>query len=319
MILLEKKFFQSKKIFIAGGSGFIGRNIADALDNNNINYTATFNKKILKKKNFIKCNLLNLDEVIKKTKNYNILIIASIVSSGITAQKKVSEFFLENNYKIFYNLFKSAQLNKIKDVIWISSSTIYPDKKKRKSKEVDGFKDQVHDQYKVIGNTYRIIEILSKVFHDNKKLFIRTIRTGSVYGPYDNFSKKKSHVIPSLIRKMLTKEKRVEVYGDPSISRDFIYVDDLLAAIFKFLKFKDKKPLNFSNGKATSLLELLKSIKKVTGTYNKKIFYNKKKFGQNILLYRKLCNKRSDSILKLKKTSLNEGIKKTVLWYKKKY
>ena len=72
-------------------------------------------------------------------------------------------------------------------------------------------------------------------------------------------------------------------------------------------------------GKATSLLELLKSIKKVTGTYNKKIFYNKKKFGQNILLYRKLCNKRSDSILKLKKTSLNEGIKKTVLWYKKKY
>ena len=87
---------------------------------------------------------------------------------------------------------------------------------------------------------------------------------------------KKSHVIPSLIRKMLTKEKRVEVYGGPSISRDFIYVDDLLVAIFKFLKFKDKKPLNFSNGKATSLLELLKSIKKVTGTYNKKIFIIKK-------------------------------------------
>ena len=49
-----------------------------------------------------------------------------------------------------------------------------------------------------------------------------------------------------------------------------------LLLFFKFLQFKDKKPLNFSNGKATSLLELLKSIKKVTGTYNKKFFYKKK-------------------------------------------
>ena len=104
-----------------------------------------------------------------------------------------------------------------------------------------------------------------------------------MYGPYDNFSKKITcHTIFN--KKNAYKEKRVEVYGGPSISRDFIYVDDLLAAIFKFLKFKDKKPLNFSNGKATSLLELLKSIKKVTGTYNKKIFIIKKIWSKYIII-----------------------------------
>ena len=64
---------------------------------------------------------------------------------------------------------------------------------------------------------------------------IKIIRTSSIYGPYDNFDDKKSHVIPALIKKSFNSKKNLEVWGDPMVVRDFVYVEDLVNAMINFI------------------------------------------------------------------------------------
>ena len=72
---------------------------------------------------------------------------------------------------------------------------------------------------------------------------IKIIRTSSIYGPFDNFDMNTSHVVPALIKKALSK-KYLEVLGDPSVTRDFVYAEDLAKACILLSNHKFKGIVN---------------------------------------------------------------------------
>ena len=121
--------------------------------------------------------------------------------------KKNFDDNINYNFLIRSNLLKSCVANKVKKVLWVSSSTVYqPSKIKIKEKDLNLNIDP-YDIYLGTGWLYRYLEKLCLFYNQSKKMDIKIIRTSSIYGPYDNFDDNKSHVIPALIKKSFNSKK----------------------------------------------------------------------------------------------------------------
>ena len=312
------KFYKNKKIFIAGGSGLVGTNLLIKLISISKDVKASYNNKIQNKKfkkYYKKYNFINYEDCLKATKNKDIVFITAVKGSGILNMKKNFDDNINDNFLIRSNLLKSCIANKVKKILWVSSSTVYqPSKIKIKENDLNLNIDP-YDIYLGTGWLYRYLEKLCLFYNQTKKMDIKVIRTSSIYGPYDNFDDKKSHVIPALIKKSCNSKKKFEVWGDPTVVRDFVYVDDLVDAMISFIPKKTKQILNFSSGTPTSIRMLAKTILKVTGV-NKKIIYKFK--SRSSAIYRVLSNNNFNrKIKKIKRTSLENGLQKTYDWFKK--
>ena len=312
------KFYRNKKIFIAGGSGLVGTNLLIKLMSMSKKVNASYNKNIQIKKYkkfYKKYNFIKYEDCLKATKNKDIVFITAVKGSGILNMKKNFDDNINYNFLIRSNLLKSCVANKVKKVLWVSSSTVYqPSKIKIKEKDLNLNIDP-YDIYLGTGWLYRYLEKLCLFYNQSKKMDIKIIRTSSIYGPYDNFEDKKSHVIPALIKKSFNSKKNLEVWGDPAVVRDFVYVEDLVNAMINFIPKKTKKILNFSNGNPTSIRLLAKTILKISGT-NKKIIYKFK--NRSSAIYRVLNNNNyNKNIKKIKRTTLEDGLKKTYVWLQK--
>lgn len=311
------KFYRNKKIFIAGGSGLVGTNLLIKLIDMTKDVKASYNNNIQNKKYkkyYKKYNFINYEDCLKATKNKDIVFITAVKGSGIFNMKKNFDDNINDNFLIRSNLLKSCVANKVKKVLWVSSSTIYqPSKIKIKENDLNLNIDP-YDIYLGTGWLYRYLEKLCLFYNQTKKMDIKVIRTSSIYGPYDNFDDKKSHVIPALIKKSINSKKNFEVWGDPTVVRDFVYVEDLVDAMINFTPKKTKQILNFSSGKATSIKLLAKTILEISGT-NKKIIYKFK--NRSSAIYRVLNNNNyNKKIKRIKRTTLINGLKKTFEWIK---
>ena len=139
-----------------------------------------------------------------------------------------------------------------------------------------------------------------------------------MYGEYDSFDPEKSHVIPALLKKFIEAKKEnkpsVEVWGDGSASREFLYAGDCAEAIELALeKYDAPEPMNIGTGKEISIKDLVILIKEIVGYEGEIKFDESKPNGQP-----RRCldvSKAEKDLGFLAKTTLREGLKKTYNWY----
>ena len=148
------------------------------------------------------------------------------------------------------------------------------------------------------------------------KMVINIIRPANLYGPYDKFDPIRSKVVPALIRKF-ERQNTIEVWGSGKDIKDFLFIEDfvfnLLMVVEKVNKFSI---LNICSSNSISLIKILDILKKIHKPKQKKIIFNKGK--PSMIPYRKISNKKIKSLIKFKiLNSLEDGIAKTVKWYKK--
>lgn len=308
-----------KKLLIAGGSGLLGTSLTYLANKKGYKVLSSYHSKIQNKslsKLYKKFNFLNFEDCLKATSKIDCAVLCAVYATGV--KKMITGDLYDQNLKniiIRSNFLEACRLNNVKNIVWISSSTIYQPKNKYISEKQLDLNIEPYKIYGSIGIAYRYIEQLVNYYNSKYKMKIKVIRTSSIYGPYDNFSKKKSHVIPGLIKKVL-KEKNLKVWGNKNVVRDFVYVEDLAKATLKLLKKNIKKPINFSLGKGYSIRELAEKINKISGR-DLKIIYDTKM--PSSAKFRVLNNGLSNKKLKIKKTSLDDGLKYTINWYKKNY
>lgn len=308
-----------KKILIAGGSGLLGTSLTHLANQRGYKVLSSYNTRIQNqslKRMYKKFNFLNFEDCMRATRKVDYAVLCAVDATGV--KNMITGNLYDQNLKniiIRSNFLEACRLNKVKNIVWISSSTIYqPKSKKIAEKELD-LNLKPYDIYGSIGIAYRYIEQLINYYNLKYKMKIKVIRTSSIYGPYDNFSEKKSHVIPGLIKKVF-KDKHLKVWGDKRVIRDFVYVDDLAKATLTLLKKKILTPINFSLGKGYSIKELAEKINKISGR-NLKIIYQENM--PSSAKFRVLNNNLSNNKLKIKKTNLDKGLRQTISWYKKKY
>ena len=214
------------------------------------------------------------------------------------------------------NIIEAACSNNVKNYLFCGSINQYPPYSIRK--EDDVWKGLPASQDRYVGMAKRIGEIQAEAFSKqyNWKA-VRLIRPSNVYGPYDNFDPKTAHVIPSLIHKALnSKNGLLNVAGNGSAIRDFIYVADVVDAILLITRSKEINfPFNIGSGQGTSIKKIVKII--VKNLQDKKInikWDNLKPTGDK---KRVLDISRARKKLNFSpKIKIEEGIKKTINWYK---
>ena len=308
----------SKKILIFGGSGFVGINLTNFLSKKNYNIISTyFNKKPKKVKNvkFVKFDLMSNNFDKKIFNNVETIFICSANSSGAKIMTNNPSSHFEDNIKMNLNLAKNLRYSKVKKIIFFSSSTVYPNT--NKSCYENDINYTFFEKYNFIGNGKLIIEKMYELYATQlkRKIDLLIIRPSNIYGPYDKFDREKSKVIPSIIRKSVESQKYLEVWGDGSDIKDFIYIEDFIKITYKL--FKLKKNFLIVNVSSSKPILLRKVIYKIRNLTNKKlkIKYNKSKF--RMIPIRKVSNSLLKKLINFKLDfSIDIGLKKTIEWYK---
>lgn len=300
------------KIYIAGHGGLVGSALVRNLK------AKGYNNLILKTRKEL--DLLNqkaVENFFKKEKPDYVFLAAAKVG-GIMANKNYPADFIYENLVIETNIINSAYKNKVKKLIFLGSSCIYPKLCPQPIKE----DYLLTSPLETSNEAYAIAKIagLKLCEHYNsqyKTNFIAAMPT-NLYGPGDNFDLNNSHVLPAMIRKFheakINNKKEVILWGSGSPKREFLFIDDLAEALILVAKkgLAEEGLINIGVGEDLSIKNLAEMIKKVTG-FKGKITWDKTKPDGTP---RKLLD-----ISKLKKldfktkTSLDKGIKLTYKWY----
>ena len=266
---------KNSRIYVAGHTGLVGSAIIRKLKLNGYKKIITAKRKALdltdQKKTF---------NFLKKKKPDFIFICAAKVG-GILANNTYRGQFIFENLQIQNNLIHGAYKNKIKRLIFLGSSCVYPRMCKQPIKEnflLNASLEKTNEPYaiaKIAG-----IKLCENYNYQYGTSYLCLMPTNT-YGPNDNFDLKTSHFIPALIRKVHEiknkKSRNLKIWGDGSAKREVIYVDDLADACIFFMKKKIKHSLiNIGTGKDFFIDVYAKKILKILNV-NAKIVYDKKK------------------------------------------
>ena len=313
------------QIFIAGSTGMVGSAIQSKL------YSSGYkNLRIPKRKELDLGNTNSVFDWFRENKP-NIVILAAAKVGGIYANSNYPADFILNNLKIQNNVIEAAWKNKVKRLLFLGSSCIYPKHSRQPIKEEELLKgplEKTNECYalaKISG--IKLCQALRKQYGFDAISLMPT----NLYGKGDNYHKKNSHVLPALLNKFhlhkLTNKKFITCWGSGNPRREFMHVDDLAdASIFALEKWDpnhDNSPcdemgepltwLNVGTGKDITIKELAKMIAEITSYEGKIIWDTEKPDGtfQKLLDVTKLRKLGWSS-----KINLSKGLKSTYEDYK---
>ena len=303
------------KILITGGSGMVGKNLVHF-----------FNKNTRHELFYPTSSDLNLLDNIAvknyfKLKKPDAIIHCAGLVGGIQANIKSPYSFLSRNLIMGSNVIEAAISNNVEKVINLGSSCMYPKDLDREFEEEDiltGVLEPTNEGYAIAKITVaKLCEYAKKEFN----LDYKTIIPCNLYGMWDKFDPKNSHMIPAVIRKLhlakISKEN-AEIWGDGTSRREFMYAEDLADFINHSLNnynFLDDYT-NVGLGIDYSILDYYNEISSVVGYAGNFVFDLTKPSGMK----RKQCSiKKQDKMGWKPKHTLREGLTKTYKYYLENY
>ena len=299
-----------KKVLITGSTGFLGRHLVKRLENDYDLLTPTSYE-------------LNVQDIVDLHKyivenSPDIIIHLAAVCGGIGANKEAPADFFIKNSMMSINILSMSNYHKIDKQITLGSVCSYPKFTEVPFKEEniwDGYPEETNAPYGIAKKSLLVgCQAYNEQYGDN---FLHLIPV-NMYGEYDNFNPDSSHVIPALFEKFKkakeNKEPFVEVWGDGSASREFLYAGDCANAIALALEnYNEPDPINIGTGTEITIKDLVLKISKLFD-YKGGIRYDTSKpNGQP-----RRCldtTKAKEKFGFEAETSLDEGLEKTYNWY----
>ena len=256
--MIDKK----SKIFVAGHNGLVGSAIVRKLKEKGYKDIITIDKS--------KLDLTNQSEVFSflKKKKPKFIFIAAAKVGGIYSNNKFRAEFIYSNLSIQNNIIHAAYKCKIRDLIFLGSSCVYPKLCKQPIKEeylLNGVLESTNEPYAIA----KIAGIkMCESYNFQYKTNYRCLMPTNTFGPNDNYNSLNSHFFPSLIKKIHTikkyKKKTLTLWGDGSPKRELIFVDDVAEACVFFMNKKIKEPLiNIGTGKDFTIKEYANFLLKI--------------------------------------------------------
>ena len=255
---------KNAKIYVAGHNGMVGSAIVRKLKQEGFENIITRNSKELDLRNQ---NAVN--EFFAKEKPDYVFLAAAKVG-GILANNIYRGDFLYENLMIQNNVIHASHVNDVEKLMFLGSSCIYPKMAPQPLKEdylLTGELEPTNEPYaiaKIAG--IKMCDAYRSQFGRN---YISVMPT-NLYGPNDNYDLNNSHVLPALIRKVITAKNTgapsVTIWGTGTPKREFLYVDDLADACFYLMQtYNEEGLVNVGVGEDVSILELAQLVAKIAG------------------------------------------------------
>ena len=327
------------KIIVTGSSGFIGFHVSKKLlesgnkvhgvDSMNNYYDVNLKKarlNILKKyKNFSFSKTKiehkkNLDKAFKKFKP--VVVIHLAAQAGVRYSIEKPRVYLDSNITGTYNIIEISKTLDVKHLIMASSSSVYGANKKIPFKEID----KTETQMSIYAATKKSNESMAHAYSNIWKVPITMVRFFTVYGPWG-----RPDMALFKFTKGILNNKKIDIYNNGKMYRDFTYIDDIVSGINLLIKkipntkqlgkYKDDslspiapfRILNIGNTKKVYLLDFIKEIEKVLGKKAKRNYMplqkgDVKQTLSNTNLLKKITRYNP-------KTNFKTGIRKFLDWY----
>ena len=301
---------KNKKILVTGGNGFLGKNVVKNLENLGISDITIPSSSDYDLRNMNNCKKVvdGIDVVFH--------LAAHVGGIGLNREKPGELFF--DNLMMGTQLLHESKMANVEKFIALGTVCSYPKFTQIPFSEDDiwnGYPEETNAPY---GLAKKMLLVQSKAYREQYNFRSIVVIPTNLYGPDDNFDPSSSHVIPALILKIFHAKKnnleQIEVWGDGSPTRDFLFVDDAAKGIVQAAeKYDEISPLNLGSSEEISIKKLVSLISDILD-YNGKIVWNKSKpNGQP---------RRCVSYIRAKekinfepKVNFSDGMKQTIQWF----
>ncbi len=315
---MTKHFWQGKRVVVTGGSGFLGSFVVEQLAHRGV--TDIF---VPRSKEY---NLVDPQQVSRMysdalqgidAKNAVVIHLAANVG-GIGANRKRPAEFFYDNLMMGVELIHQAYKNSVGKFVAIGSVCSYPKLTPVPFQESDlwnGYPEETNAPY---GLAKKMMLVQAQAYRDQYGFNCIFLMPVNLYGPRDNFDLETSHVIPALIRKAVEAEERgnkvLEVWGDGSATREFLYVEDAAIGIVKAAeRYNGADPVNLGSGQEISIQDLAELVAQKTGFSGSIAWQKNKPNGQP---RRRLDVGRARDFFGWQaQMSFDEGLRRTVDWF----
>ena len=299
------------KIYVAGHKGLVGGAVVRALT------AEGYTNLVLRSSQELDLRNQQQVEDFFATEKPDYVFLAAAKVGGIQANNTYRAEFLYDNLMIEANIIHSAYRHQVQKLLFLGSSCIYPKLCPQPMREeylLTGFLEPTNEPYaiaKIAG--LKLCENYCRQYGVN---FISAMPT-NLYGINDNFDLANSHVLPALVRKFheakVNQSPTVTVWGTGEPLREFLYVDDLAAALIFLMKnYNQTEFVNVGTGEEISIKGLALTIKAVVGYTGELVFDTSKPDGTP----RKLLDvSRLRELGWEAQTSLKAGIEQTYAWF----
>lgn len=299
------------KIFVAGHRGLVGSSIIRLLKKYGYTNILTANRNELDLTNQQDVN--NWFEINKP----DFVFLSAAKVGGIGANKTFPANFLYDNLSIQTNVIHASYINKVKKLLFLGSSCIYPKDNPIPIKE----ERILASPLEPTNEAYALAKItglkMCEYYYTQYGCNFISVMPTNLYGPNDCFDLEKCHVIPALINKFhnakLNKHSKIEVWGTGIARREFLYVDDLSEALYLVMQtYNENRFINIGSGYEITMKNLFNIVSE-TIQYDGEIEFDTSKPDGTIT---KLMDNSKITKLGWKpNTNLQNGLKTTYNWY----
>ena len=306
------KISKDDKIYVAGHRGLVGSAIVRSLERKGYSNVIGRTHKEL--------DLTNQQAVrdFFEAEKPEVVVLAAAKVGGINANNTTPAEFAYENMQIQCNVIKCAHDYKVKKLLFLGSTCIYPRMAPQPITEdalLTGPLEQTNEAYAIAKiSGMQMCKYFKRQYGDD---FISCMPT-NLYGPHDNYDLSGSHVMPAMIRKFhdakINNAPTVELWGTGSPLREFLYVDDMAdACVFLLENYDGEQHVNIGTGVEVTIKELAELVKKTVG-YTGEIVWNREMPDGTP---RKLCDVTKLHNLGFRhKVDLEEGVKLAYEWFK---
>ena len=319
--MTNSTFQKSDKIYVAGHRGLVGSAIVRQLEGRGF-----ANLLMRTHKELDLTNQAQVQSFFQQEKPDYVILAAAKVG-GIHANNTYPADFIYQNMMIEANVINSAYENKVKRLLFLGSTCIYPKAVEQPMRE-DAL---LTDVLEPTNEPYALAKIagikLCESYSRQHGTDFRSVMPTNLYGVNDNFHPENSHVIPALMRRFheakINNDDEVVVWGTGNAMREFLYVDDMAQASLFVLELDEKtykaniKPMlshiNVGTGKDITIRKMAEIMKEVVDYKGKLTFDATKPDGAP----RKLIDvTRLENMGWRYTTDLEKGLTTTYDWYK---
>lgn len=296
------------RVLVTGGSGFLGREIVRLAKAEGYEVLAPGSAEL---------NLLSnegADEYMRKHKGVDVIVHSAAYYGGIGITTAEPANVFQRNVQMGLNVFELARKFDVSKVIPIGSACSYPGYLNGDLKEADLWNGPLHESVEAYGFSKKVLLVGQKAFYKQFKIKGNHLILTNLYGPHDVFTEYRSHVLSALIKKFADAKDEVNLWGDGSPMREFLYVTDAAAAIVKSIKLEhDLEPINIGTGVGTSIKELAQMIAELISFKGKINWDTSKPNGAS----RKVLdvNRMKNTLQWYPSWTLQKGLEATIKWY----
>lgn len=304
------------KLLVTGARGFLGRHLMPVL-------TARYGADSVRgvsRRDYDLTDPAQVERMFSAEKPDIVVHLAGYVG-GIGANRAWPASFFHQNLLLMALVFDAAARHHIRKLIYPMGGCSYPATATSPIGEDQMWQGFPQPDSAAYSSAKKMGLVASEAYRQQHGLNSVVIIPGNMYGEYDNFRVKESHVVPALVRRFLSAKRagvhEVVCWGTGRPTRDFVYAGDVAATIPFFIEQYDSSdPVNLSSGVRTSIRELAETIRDLTGFTGDLVWDTSKPDGQ---LDKIFDVTRMKSLGLECPTPLREGLRKTISWFEANY